>query len=152
MTLPEMYEDATAYFHTREHFHGMLDNLTVLAIDVILLSITVPIMLHVRERVRTRRRRFMFDFYLFQIFHRITRMFLKIASVEDINPILDAEGERNPNFFGGSHYIYGNLEGILFALNQAFKNRPTLREAIESKGIADLEAYLANTNRCLDEF
>lgn len=78
-------------------------------------------------------------------------MFLDIADVKDIQPILIEEMKHNPKFMIFSHFIYGNLENILFVLKKTFKERESFKLAIENKSLSDYEKYASICKKCLDE-
>ena len=112
-------------FEPPEYSHGLIVTLTGIAIELLLLLIAIPIIVHIIRRIRTRPIRANIDFYLFQFFHRITRMFLSMASMKgysDYESILRNEQKKNPNFEILSHRIYGNLENIIFVLRTIFAN------------------------------
>ncbi len=93
----------------------------------------------------------MVDFYIIKVFDRITRMFLDMASMNDIMPILSKEMERNPDFKIFNHHLYGHLENILYVLNDTFSNKDVFRKEIEKKSRKDFERYRDISERCLDE-
>ena len=146
-----LIRDVIAYSKTGEYFHSLLAGLTILVIQIVLLSIAVPITIQILRVVRTRRSRVIIDFYIFQVFHKITRMFLSMASVEDVLPIVLEEQQRNPSFFVGSHPFYGNLENILFALDKVFREPEGFRNHLEKKSPAEFATYLDICDRCFDE-
>lgn len=125
--------------------------MTGIVIEVVLLSILVPLVLYLVHKLRTRYIRSMVDFYLFQIFHKLTRMFLDMASINDIMPILIKEMEKDPEFKIFAHKFYGNLENILFVLNDTFCQHDVFRKEIEKKSLEDFVRYRDISERCLEE-
>ena len=109
MFIARLISEFGEYYHTSDYVRGVLVEITGTLIEVLLLSITVPIILYFVRRARTRPIRFMVDFYLFQIFNQVTRMFLRMASIGDLQLILLEEQRRNPNIEIFSHFVYGNL-------------------------------------------
>ena len=134
-----------------EFVRALIAGLMVLAMEILLLSILIPIAIRMMRAVRTRRMRVSVDFYLFQIFHKIVRLFLSIASVHDVLPILREEQQRNPEFEIGSNPVYGNLSNLLFVLNKVFQERDRFKKALERKTLADFQRYLTVCDRSMDE-
>ena len=118
MFLSRISEEYALYFGTQDYIRGVLVEMTGIVIEVLVLSITIPIILHVTRRIRTRPIRLAADFYLFQVFHKIARIFLDMAAVSDIRPILEEEMSKNRQFLIVSHPLYGNLENVLFVLEK----------------------------------
>jgi hypothetical protein len=142
---------AIVYTRTDAYFKSLVSGLTVFAIQIILLSIAIPTLMWAIRTIRSRRFRVTIDFHLFQVFHRVTRMFLSMASSGDILPMLLQEQQRNPKFEVGSHSTYGNLENILFALGKIFGEGDRLWKSLETKTVAEFQGYLAACNRCMDD-
>jgi hypothetical protein len=147
----KLFHETIEYVKTTDYFHGVIDGLTVLVAEILLLSICVPVILKLVERVRTRRLRVIVDFYLFQTFHWITRMFLDMADIKDPLPILLEEQRKNPQFNVGSHPAYGNLENIVFVLGKAFAEHEQFKLSLEKKTATDFQRYEATCDRCLTE-
>ena len=147
MTTSELLE----FSRTPDYLHGLFENLSASAIEILLLSVTLPLVLHIVRRIQTRPIRSAVDFYLFQIFHKITRMFLDIASVRDITPVLHDEQRKNPEFQIFSHLIYGNLENILFVLKKVQASHEGYREEIEKRSREDFLRYASICDKCLGE-
>jgi len=135
------------FIQTKEY----LDGLIVVFSEIILLLLAVPFLLHFVRRIQTRPIRTIVDFYLFQIFHKITRMFLAMASIDDIQSILNEEQKKNPKFIIYAHYIYGNLENILFVLKKIFGERDTFLRELRKKTLKDFEKYAVTCEKCMDE-
>jgi len=151
MILSQIIKEFSQYYTTQDYLRGVLVEITGIAIEVLFLSIAIPIILSLVRYFRTRPIRLMADFYLFQIFHKITRMFLDMAAVTDIMPILLKEMEKDDNFRIFSHYIYGNLENILFVLKKTFSKTDTFCRELEKKSLDDFIRYQSIVCRCLDE-
>ena len=136
---------------TEEYFHGLIDGLTILIIEIILLSITVPIIVQIVHTIRTRRLRATVDFYLFQSFHNITQLILNMASIDDIRPILEEEQKRNVAFYIESHFIYGNLDNKLFVLKKVLHGKNRFKRSLEKSTHAEVQGYLVKCNEYMDE-
>src|ERR1039458_5179225 len=141
----------TAFLERGNYRHDIVAGLIMLLIQVVLLSILAPILLRLLRAVQTRRLRVMIDFYLFQIFHKITRMFLEMLSINDILPIVLEEQERDPAFLIESHPAYGNLENILFVLNKIFGDENRFRDLLETRTLPDFRRFLTTCEKSLDE-
>jgi hypothetical protein len=139
------------YYQSQDYMRGVLVEMTGTAIEIVILSITVPLIFYFVHRHRTRPIRFMIDFYLFQIFHKITRMFLDMASINDIIPILEKEMAKDPTFVIFSHRVYGNLDNILFVLKNIFSDDGKFRMEVDRKSLEDFARYRVITERCLEE-
>jgi len=148
-----LLHEIIAYVKTADYFHAVVAGLTILVIEILLLSICIPMILTFVERVRTKRFRVIIDFYLFQTFHWITRMFLDMAnmSVQDTFPILDKELQKNPKFKYYSHPVYGNLENILFVLDKVFAKDEEFKTLLERKTPADFKEYETTCDKCVTE-
>ncbi len=121
------------------------------AIELALLSVLLPLIMYVIHRIRTRPIRFSLYFYLFQVFHKITQMFLDMASIKDIESILVAEKKKNPKIQIFCSYFYGNLENKLFVLSKVFADDQHFHKSLSQKSQSDFYQYLATCNECLDE-
>ncbi len=149
--LSRFLSEYLGYYHSQEYMRGVLVEMTGIVIEIVILSIAVPLILYFVHRYRTRHIRFMVDFYLFQIFHKITRMFLDMASINDISPILEKEMTKDPTFVIFAHRVYGNLDNILYVLKNTFSDNDTFRMEIDKKSLEDFVRYRAIAERCLEE-
>jgi len=138
------------YARTLEFSQGLYVEIAGILIEIALLVITIPLVLHVYNRFRTRRLRHLATFYLFQIFHEVADIFLDMASVEDIHKILGEELSRNPHFliYGGG--LYGNLENKLFVFKKVV-DEGRLATEYDKKSIEDFRRYRGIAQGCLDE-
>lgn len=138
--------EAAHYVGSVEWFHALLDTLT----GFILLSLLLPVVIIVFRRIRSRRLRSFIDFYRFQVFNKILRLFLEMGDVDKI----DVQKELKPNEelkSPSSHFFYGNLEDILIRLRICFRNKRQFEEALVGKSITDFEGYLNVSERCIEE-
>jgi DNA-binding XRE family transcriptional regulator len=143
--------DLIEFSRTEDFRHGVFENLFVSGLEVLLLTITIPLILYLSRRIRTRPIRFAVDFYLFQIFHKITRMFLDLASAKDTLPIPTVEEKWDPKMEVYSHFVYGNLENKLFVLKKVMADSNAYVKQIESRTLDDFLRYQTVCDRCLDE-
>ena len=148
-----MIDELFKFVQTPEYFHGLIITLTGIAIELLFLLIAIPIIVHIIRKIRTRPIRANIDFYLFQFFHRITRMFLSMASFnyfQDYDSILSNEQKKNPNFKILSHRIYGNLENIIFVLRTIFADGRFAQE-LRKRTLDDFQEYASICEKCMDE-
>ena len=146
-----MIRQFVEYSRTEDFARGVFVNLCATGIELLVLSVMIPVIVYFVRRIRTRRIRFEVNFYLFQVFHKIARMFLDLASVSDPMPILTAELEKNPKFEIYSHFAYGNLENILFVLRKVQSDSETYVKEIESKSVEDFLRYAGVCDKCVEE-
>ncbi len=151
LTLGNLFAEYHRLRGTQAFLDGIILAVISIGIQILLLSILAPIVLYAINRIRTRGIRFEADFYLFQIFHRITRFFLDMAGIKDIMPMLMEEMDRDPKFRVGSHYVYGNLDNILFVLKKVSAGRIEYTKAIEARTLEDFQRYHKICERCLEE-
>ncbi|MFA4918193.1 MAG: helix-turn-helix transcriptional regulator [Thermodesulfovibrionales bacterium] len=151
MFITRLITEFGEYHYTPDYVRGVLVEITGILIEVLLLSIAVPVIFYFVRRVRTRPIRAMVDFYLFQIFHKVTRMFLRMASISDLMPIIAEEQKHNPKFEIYSHFVYGNLENILFVLKRTFAKGDTFRTEVDKRSIDDFKEFRTISDRCLEE-
>jgi hypothetical protein len=151
MLMARLISEFANYHETTDYVHGVLVEVTGTVIEVVLLVITIPGIVYFVQKIRSRPIRATADFYLFQIFHKITRVFLSMAGIDDITPILAEEQNRNPQFERYSHFVYGNLENKLFALKKTFAKEDDFRTQIEHRTLSEFEEYRDTAERCLDE-
>jgi len=148
-----MIDKFLSFVQTPEYFYGLIIALTGVAVELIFLLIAIPIILHFTNKVRTKPIRANVDFYLFQFFHKVTRMFLSMASFNDIfdyKSILENEQKKNPDFKIFSHRIYGNLENIIFVLRTIFANG-TFAQEVKKRTLGDFQEYATICEKCIDE-
>lgn len=150
MFLSNLIKEYSLYVGTPDYWRGVLVEITGIVIEVCLLSITIPIVLHLVRRMQTRPIRIAVDFYLFQVFHKITRMFLEMANASDIKPILAEETRRNNKFVPTSHPLYGDLDDILFVLEMIFA-KDSFRAEVNKRSAEEFEKYHDTVVRCIDE-
>jgi hypothetical protein len=136
--------------------HGVLVELTGIIIEVILLLIMVPVVLYVVRKLQTRRVRATVDFYLFQIFHKITGMLLDMASIKETDPILmgDPKKSRKPKEYNHrllGRRLYGNLENKLLTLNEILAEKDKFDKEVEKRTLDDFEKYARICEKCMDE-
>jgi hypothetical protein len=146
-------DELLRFVQTPEYFHGLIITFTGIAVELLFLLIAIPIIIHITRRIRTRPIRANVDFYLFQFFHKITRIFLSMASFNDYRDyqsILDNEQKKNPNFKIFSHRIYGNLENIIFVLRTIFANGRFAQE-LKKRTPDDFQEYARICEKCMDE-
>ncbi|OGO96319.1 MAG: hypothetical protein A2Z93_14890 [Curvibacter sp. GWA2_64_110] len=146
-----MSEEYALYFGTQDYIRGVLVEVTGIVIEVVVLSITIPIILHVIRRVRTRPIRVAADFYLFQVFHKIARIFLDMATVSDIRPILEKERRENRQLLIVSHPLYGNLENIIFVLEKILTEKNLFCSEVRKRSSKEFKQYRLAAERCIDE-
>lgn len=147
--------DYFRYSSTQESREGLYVALTAVVLEIILLSIILPMAIRFHDRHRTRAVRYFAYFYLFQIFQDIARMLLDMASlsVREVSDICMEETRKNPRFRVYSDYSYGNLENILFVLRErVFGSEATrFQEKFRAKDRDALARYVKNAQGCLDE-
>ena len=149
-----MIDGLIEYCQSVDYIHNVLAGVTVLFVEVILVVIAIPLCLSLINRINSRGIRATVDFYLFQIFNKITKMFLDMLSIDntqDIMSILFTEMNANNNFRILNHYIYGPLDNILFILNKRIKDSDTLHTELLKKATNDFENYYNISKNCLDE-
>jgi hypothetical protein len=158
MFISRLIDEFAQYYGTQEYIRGVLIAITGIAIQIVILSIALPVILYFIRRFRSRQTRFMVDFYLFQIFHKIADIFLDmlgIASPRDLMPLLFGEMEKNSDFKIFNHYRYGNLENKLFLLKKmicdGFKSPISLASELPKKTVEDFERYHLVCENCLRE-
>ena len=151
MFISRLFTEYGQYHQTQDYVHGVLVEITGIALEVILLSIAIPIILYVIRRIRTRPLRATFDFYIFQIFHKLTGTFLHMASITDVRPILMQEMENDPSFEVYGHAIYGNLENKLFVLKRALENPDAFQNEVKKRTLNDFKQYQNTAKQCMEE-
>ena len=151
MFLSRISEEYALYFGTQDYIRGVLVEMTGIVVEVVVLSITIPIILHVIRRIRTRPIRVAADFYLFQVFHKIARIFLNMAAVSDIRPFLEEEMSKNRQFLVASHPMYGNLENILFVLEKCLAERDRFSSEVRRRSLKEFKQYRQAAEKCIDE-
>ena len=139
------------YSQTTDYSHGVMVEITGIVIEVVSLSIVIPIIFYIVQRIRTRHIRATADLYMFQIFHKITRMFLNMVAVDDIMPLLIEEKIINPNFKISSHRLYGNLANILFALRKIFEDKGSVKKKLGKITLSDFSKYAITADKCVEE-
>jgi hypothetical protein len=150
MWLFDILRDFTKYAKTSDYLHGVYVALTQILIEVLLFSLIASITIYIYHRIRTRHLRSVLIISLFQVFHKVTTLYLEIASVTDLIDILFEERKRNPDFKIYSNYFYGNLENKLFVLNKVFQEGLFERE-FKKKTLSDFERYGKMAENCLSE-
>jgi hypothetical protein len=75
-------------------------------------------------------------------------MFLSMASIDDMDPILHTELKRPPN---PGVRLYGNLENILITLTKVFGEGDTFRWQLKTKTLQDFNKYAGICEKCIDE-
>jgi DNA-binding XRE family transcriptional regulator len=136
------------YSQTIDYSQGVMVELTGTLIEVLLLSLTIPLILYLVRRFRSRYIRAQVDFYLFQIFHKITRMLLRMASYDDV---FHYEKETGCICGQYGHMVYGNLESIIFALKNIISNGNAFEKEVKKRTLAEFEEFLSISNRCIEE-
>ena len=97
--LNRLLEEFPNYYGTQDYVRGVLVEITGIAIEVVLLSILVPVALLIHRHFRTRPLRSQAQYYFMRVYSRIADIFLDFgpfASFKDRLPILLDELERNP--------------------------------------------------------
>jgi hypothetical protein len=154
MWLRRFLQQFTEYSKSSEFLHGLFIELSGIAVEVILLSILVPIAVHLYNRRRSRSVRFQVSFYLSQVLHKIAGVFLAMAGLEDylrdVLPILVDEQARNPHLEIYSHAVYGNLENKIFVLRQVL-GEESFREGLAKRSSADFSGYCETLDQCVVE-
>lgn len=151
MIISRLINEYSSYRVTDDYIRGILVELTGTAIEILILSITIPLIFIALRRIRTRPMRAMVDFYLFQVFHKIARLFLDMASVNDVLSVLGEEQKKNPNLKIYSSAYYGNLENLLFVMNKAIDDANAFSKSIKCKKLEDFQRYCTICERCLEE-
>jgi hypothetical protein len=119
--LRDFVRDFSEFAKTSHYLHGVYVALTLILIQILLLSWSVPIAIYVYRRFRTRHLRVVITISLFQVFHNLITLCLEMASVIDKLSILLEEQNGNPNFPIYSNYLYGNVENKLFILKKVLQ-------------------------------
>lgn len=158
MGFTRLIDEFVQYYGTQEYIRGVLIAITGIAIQIVILSIALPVIIYFVRRFRSRQTRFMVDFYLFQIFHKIADIFLDmlgITSPRDLTMLLFNEKEKNPDFKIFTHNRYGNLENKLFLLQKmiadGFKSPTSSISGLGKKTLEDFEKYHHICENCLKE-
>lgn len=151
MSLEAIIHEIQRFVQTKEYLDGLIVAFCGVVLEIIILLIAIPVVINIMHRIQTRKTQAIVDFYLFQMFHKITRMFLSVACIDDIRPILEEEQKKNPNIEIYGHFIYGNLENILFALKKVLSENDTFRKQIMIKTLQDFNKYAGICEKCIDE-
>ncbi len=151
MLLQDLLNHLNEYIKSTEYLKGIFVEITGVAIEILLIVILIPVFLHIYNLHKFRQIRFIANFYIFQVFHKISRMFLSMSSIEDPLPILLKEMEKNNSFMIYSHYIYGNLENIFYVLRSNVFSGDLLQTQLSKKGINKLKEYEETTRGAIDE-
>jgi hypothetical protein len=151
MIFRKLVQEFVEYSQTQDYVHGVFVELTGTIIEIILLLILLPIVLYIIRKFQTRRVRATVDFYLFQIFHKVTGILLAMMSTEDISPILEEEQKKDRKFVIFSHHPYGNLENKLFVLNKLLSEKEKFRQELKKRTLDDFEKYARICEKCMDE-
>ena len=151
MIIKKIIQQFDVYSKTPDYINGVIVEITGIAIEILLLAILVPIFLYLFKLWKSRRTRFIGNFYLFQIFHKISRIFLSLASIKDILPLLLKEMEEAPGFEIKSHYIYGNLENVFFVLKSYVFSDPALLETVRPKELDEIRELGLKAENIINE-
>lgn len=145
-----MWTEFLAYCQTKEYLHGVFVEMTGTAIEIAVLTISLPIILAVWQRIRTRPIRSLVWFYVFQAFHDVLKIFMDIAAVKDIFPILAEEQKKNPAMEIYSHFVYGNLENKITVVRKVLEDGSFEKET-QLRSRDDFLSFRDRAQSCLDE-
>jgi hypothetical protein len=151
MLINKIFQQLAAYAKTPDYVNGIFVQITGTAIELLLLSILLPLIIYLYKLRKSRQSRMIANFYLFQVFHKIARNFLSMASIEDPLPILLKEMINNDNFKIYSNYIYGNLENILFVLSSKVFTEGSFGQELQKKDLDSIKYFKITIQESLDE-
>lgn len=151
MFMRKIIEQITSYIRTSDYLNGVFVEISGIVIELLLLSILLPLFLYIYKLRKSRQSRMIASFYLFQVFHNVSRNFLSMASIEDPFPILLEELATNSDFKIYSNNMYGNLENILFVLNNKVFTENILKQELQKKDLNSISKFRNSIQESLDE-
>jgi len=151
MLINKILQQFTTYAKTPDYLNGVFVEITGIAIELLLISILLPLILYLYQLRKSRQSQMIANFYLFQVFHKVARNFLSMASIEDPLPILFKELVKNNDFKIYSNYMYGNLENILFVLNSKVFTEGSFRKELQKKDLNNISKFRKTIQESLDE-
>ena len=151
MFINRIFYEFIAYVKSVDYIKGVFVEITGVAIEILIILILIPIFLRFYQFRKNRQSQMIGAFFLFQVFHKISRMFLSMASIQDTMPILLREMEKNKNFKIYSHNLYGNIENILFVLKSTVFIRGSFSDELQKKSLTDIRHFKKIAQKSLDE-
>jgi len=154
LTLSDFLQEFLEYSTTADYRRGVYVEVSGFTIDLLLLSLLVPIFVWLLNLRKSNRTKSMASFYTLQFLREAINLLLRLGGVANANTELRAALKRGKIESLSSHAIYGNTEDLLTLLGMRLRNGDHMAgyRSLDSAAIRDLVQRSQEILNKLDQY
>lgn len=144
----DAFVEFVSFAPTEEFRRGVYVELGGLIVELAVLALVVPLLLHLWSRRRALSARVLLDFSVFQVHHRTSRGLLTLLNV---TALAEAAPLRPHGYSGKRASTYGNLEDVVRAARQRCRDRRAVATTLASLDRRAFSTFLRDVRWARDE-